>query len=140
MRVQVYWNLHKMCWSVVALEGEDKGRVIDYADYATIRDATLVVQPAGQARVRRKGRKNVHAFVRGELEFQELTLEELREARGPTRTYNRIRYNPYRDACFMTDLMPDEWVDGIPVLPVNWAARVDLEPGAIAWAYKAEWR
>ena len=137
MRVQVYWNLHKMCWSVVALEGENKGRVIDYASYVTIRDATLVVQPAGQARVRLEGRKNVHAFVRGEVAL--LPLKEEGESR-PTRTYGRIRYNPYRDACFMQDLMPDERVDGIPVLPVNWAARVDLEPGAIAWAYKAEWR
>ena len=133
MRVQVYWNLHKMCWSVVALEGEDKGRVIDYVNYFAITNATLVVQPAGQARVRLEGKKNVHAFVRGEVDSLGWTREQ-------HRGWRRIRYNPYRDACFMQDLMPDERVDGIPVLPVNWAARVDLEPGAIAWAYKAEWR
>jgi len=133
MRVQVYWNLHKMCWSVVALEGEDKGRVIDYVNYFAITNATLVVQPAGQARVRLEGKKNVHAFVRGEV-------ESLGWTRKQHRGWRLIRYTPYRDFCFMQDLMPDERVDGIPVLPVNWAARVDLEPGAIAWAYKAEWR
>ncbi len=138
MRVQAYWNLHKMCWSVVALEGENKGRVIDHANYFAITNATLVVQPAGQARVRLEGEKNVHAFVRGEVGDLNNSGAPFHAFHG--RRWRRIRYNPYRDACFMEDLMPDERVDGTPHLPVNWAARVDLEPGAIAWAYKGEWR
>ena len=67
MRVQVYWNLHKKQWSVVALEGERKGRVISHAAGAIfLEDVKFAVQPAGRDRVRREGRKNVHAFVRGE--------------------------------------------------------------------------
>ncbi len=66
MRVQVYWNLHKDCWSVVALEGDQKGRVVTHADKVLLRGATFSVQPAGNAKVRREKKKNVHAFVRGE--------------------------------------------------------------------------
>ena len=65
MKVQVYWNLHKKCWSVVAREGERKGRVVSHADKVRIEDAAFVVQPAGNARVKAEGVKNVHAFVRG---------------------------------------------------------------------------
>ena len=31
IRVEVYWNLHKRLFSVRALEGEHKGRVIEHA-------------------------------------------------------------------------------------------------------------
>ena len=43
-RVQVYWNFHKECWSVVALQGEHKGRVVKHTDSIVIKDATFVVQ------------------------------------------------------------------------------------------------
>ena len=69
MRVEVYWNLHKHLFSVRALEGEHKGRVIDHSYGVRLSNATFVSQPAGRERVRREGKKNVHAFVRGHLEF-----------------------------------------------------------------------
>ena len=58
----IYWNLHKLCWSI-----RYRGKVIAYAREVTLADARWVVQPAGQARVRREKRKNVHAFARGRL-------------------------------------------------------------------------
>ncbi|SVD12165.1 uncharacterized protein METZ01_LOCUS365019, partial [marine metagenome] len=42
MRVEVYRNLHKGCFSVRALNGEDKGRVIDHVQSIMLRDATFV--------------------------------------------------------------------------------------------------
>ncbi len=66
-RVEVYRNLHKDCYSVRALNGENKGKVIDYVQSITLKNAKFVVQPAGRKRVLQEKRKNVHAFVRGHI-------------------------------------------------------------------------
>ena len=92
MRVQVYWNLHKDCWSVVALEGDRKGRVVTHADKVLLKDATFAVQPAGREKVRREKRKNVHAFVRGEWMN---VLPATWRARRP------VMYNPYKFDTFV---------------------------------------
>jgi len=67
MRVEVYWNLHKHLFSVRALEGSNKGRVISHSHGISLTDVKFAVQPAGRERVRREGKKNVHAFVRGRI-------------------------------------------------------------------------
>jgi hypothetical protein len=97
MRVDVYWNLHKKCWSV-----RHKGLVLGYASRLVVNDAKFVVQPAGRRRVLETKKKNVHAFVRGE--FNEIWLNKNREglkyihtqsSPRPFNTTERIRYNPY---------------------------------------------
>ena len=65
MRVETYWNLHKRVFSVRALEGEEKGRVVQHVSHQTLNNVTFSVQPAGRAKVIEEKRKNVHAFVRG---------------------------------------------------------------------------
>jgi hypothetical protein len=55
MRVEVYRNLARDAWSIRALEGEHKGRVIAWA-------------PSLLLDLRDK-RKNVHAFIRGSLRY-----------------------------------------------------------------------
>ena len=60
MRVDVYYNLHKHCWSV-----RHKGKVVAHLDEVFLTDVEFVVQPAGRAKVISEGRKNVHAFARG---------------------------------------------------------------------------
>lgn len=67
MDVDVYRNLVKGGLSVKARSGEDKGRVVKYADEVVVRDVEFVVQPAGRRRVLEEQQKNVHAFVRGRL-------------------------------------------------------------------------
>ena len=67
MRVFVYFNLHKKCLSVKALEGESKGRVIAHADSVELVNATFKVSQAGRQRVLRERRKNVHAGVVGTM-------------------------------------------------------------------------
>jgi hypothetical protein len=63
-RVEVYWNLHKKCFSYrPARKG---GRVL-HASSLLLENVTFAVQPAGRERVLREKRKNVHAFVRGDL-------------------------------------------------------------------------
>ena len=59
-RVQVYWNLHKGCYSV-----RQSGLVIDHVDSIVLRDVRFNVAPAGREKVRRTGVKNVHATVSG---------------------------------------------------------------------------
>ena len=62
MKCDVYYNLHKHKLSV-----RHKGKVIGHHYAALIKNPKFVVQPAGRDKVRREKRKNVHAFVRGEL-------------------------------------------------------------------------
>jgi hypothetical protein len=89
MRVEIYRNLHKRCWSVRACEGPDKGRVIEHADQVAVTNPRFVVQPAGRRKVLETGSKNVHAFVRGTY--------------GGTATggTQQARYNPFKYETFV---------------------------------------
>lgn len=61
-RVNVYFNLHKRLFSVT------QGGIVQFhSDAITILDARFLVGKAGQAKVRKTGRKNVHAKVSGYL-------------------------------------------------------------------------
>lgn len=91
MRVAVYFNLHKRCWSVKALKGVDRGRVIAHMETLALRAAAPKVSEAGRHRVLKTRSKNVHAYMTGEL----VPLE----ARGePT---HDLHYNPYRCGYFV---------------------------------------
>lgn len=61
-RVEVYYNLRKQCLSY-----RTPGGKVQHADCIELTNVTFTVQPAGRARVLREKRKNVHAFVRGDL-------------------------------------------------------------------------
>ena len=100
MRVQVYWNYHKRKWSIVALEGEQKGRVIRHASLVTISEPKFVVQPAGRDRVRREKRKNVHAFVRGNLSSY---VPSIIPTHGPKYKTEKVHYNPYKYDSFVLE-------------------------------------
>lgn len=93
MRVEVYWNFHRKCYSVRALEGPYKGRVTQHRRNIQITDATFVVRPGGRAKTLRERRKNVHAFVRGTLvEGERIAMEGVSVGVG---------YNPYQWESFM---------------------------------------
>jgi hypothetical protein len=93
MKVFVYWNLHKNVWSVKALEGENKGRVIDHAKQVTLYNCTFKVSQAGRARVIMEKRKNVHAGVVGYLSQPDVMV--------PVAQSIRVTYNPYRFNSFV---------------------------------------
>ena len=59
---EVYWNLHKRCFSVC-----ERGRVIAHTDHVTLRNAHFVLQRSGYERTVREKVKSVHAWVRGEV-------------------------------------------------------------------------
>lgn len=84
--VHVYRNLTQKCWSV-----KQNGLVIDRPQALILRDCKFHIQQAGQERVRRERKKNVHAFVKG--------------TRVPTQTHGgpmfRLTYNPYENDTFI---------------------------------------
>ena len=98
IKVFVYFNLHKKTWSIKALEGPEKGRVIGHRDHVVLVEATPKVSEAGRKRVLLEKRKNVHAGIVGyweadetaEMYFDNLTLEP----------YD-ITYNPYKYDSFV---------------------------------------
>ncbi len=92
MKVEVYWNLNKKCFSV-----RHKGKVIGHRHHLRLHDVTWVVQPAGNARVRRTRRKNVHAFARGTLINNQISWYRLNQS-----DFKRIIYNPYEYTTFVT--------------------------------------
>lgn len=86
--VEVYRNLHKpgVVWSV-----RQDGLVIGHAKDIVVSKAQLKVSDAGRERVRREGKKNVHAFVKG------FVSEKLHYSP----TWGGLYYNPYQVESFV---------------------------------------
>jgi hypothetical protein len=67
LKVRVYFNLHRKCFSIMAAEGPAKGKVVAHADDVILSKVTSKVNVRSRDRVRRTKRKEVHAYVCGEL-------------------------------------------------------------------------
>ncbi len=110
MLVDVYYNIRKHLFSIRSRGGvgaeHRKGKVISHWNHVMVRDADFVVSAAGRERVRREGRKNVHAYVRGEL-----VLDNQTQAKATPLAWGlgwpEVRYNPYRDEHFMVKITND---------------------------------
>lgn len=89
MQVKVYWNLNKHCWSV-----QHKGKVVYHLPEVVLKDASFKVSEAGRQRVIKEGRKNVHAFVVGELILDNAPRSSYKTLGSP------ITYNPYKHPWF----------------------------------------
>jgi hypothetical protein len=106
MRVRVYRNLspqyrQRRAWSVMALEGPKKGRVIGVVDGAVLRGATFRVSEAGRQRVLREKQKNVHAFAEGEL-VESRPLDSMHPGASLKRVARvPVSYDPYRGPHFV---------------------------------------
>lgn len=88
-RVRVYFNLHKLLFSVQE-KGENGWRVVRHTNNITLRDVRFKVSEAGRQRVLREKRKNVHAFVEGYVSTSSF------DCKSPV----VIKYNPYRAGSF----------------------------------------
>lgn len=98
-RVQVYRNLTKDMWSV-----RQGGKVIGWAEEVLLKDAEFVCNKAGRERVRKTGRKNVHAYISGKLiSTNELKIEYAKGNLGENEyfPYCVVTYNPYNDETFI---------------------------------------
>lgn len=67
MKVFVYYNLHKKLWSIKALEGPSKNKVVYHAHRVELWKVVPKVSQAGRLRVLRDRCKNVHAGLQGTL-------------------------------------------------------------------------
>ena len=89
-RLYVYWNLHKKTWSV-----RQSGKIVGHADLVFLKDCRFLVGKAGQARVRREGKKNVHAGVSGYLAMN----AEFHKQQVDRDCW--VTYNPYKHDTFI---------------------------------------
>lgn len=88
-KVRVYRNLRNKCWSV-----QLAGRVVAHTQHLELKDVSFVVYESGYRRFLREGRKNVHAFICGEL--VSINNSEL------TNHGMDVRYNPQVAKLFFT--------------------------------------
>lgn len=106
-RVRVYWNLHKKCFSIKMWDKRSphKGYVVAHTTRFTAVNCKYVVQKAGQQRVRRERKKNVHAYIEGVFVDSVDTVFKFAET----------TYNPYEDEGFVTR----NWIDRSIKHPIN---------------------
>lgn len=97
MRVYVYFNLRKRMFSIKALEGENKGRVIAHAHDVMLKDVTPKVSEAGRQRVLKERRKNVHAGLVGKLWGHDGAIGD-----KPWLGDCQLTYNPYKFDSFVS--------------------------------------
>ena len=113
-KVRVYWNLHKHKWSVQSCK---TGLVTDHKQHITLQDAKFVVRKGGQERVRKEGKKNVHAFAVG-------YIRNIDEKFIGMCDWDRVKYNPYTDDYFMHKGEDhDKWNE----IPKDWVGWVHME-------------
>jgi hypothetical protein len=94
-RVYVYWNLHRKLWSV-----RQAGKVVDHSHLLSLRDCKFLVGKAGQARVRRERKKNVHAGVSGYL-LEDPCFVDRAVWNGCYDKKIWVKYNPYKNDTFV---------------------------------------
>ena len=89
-RIRAYYNLHRKCFSV---QDYQTGLVSEHTDKLFVTNAMFVVRESGNKKVKREGRKNVHAFVNGirQSEWVEPTISPLEVAYNP-HTMNFFQY------------------------------------------------
>jgi hypothetical protein len=121
-RVQVYWNLHRQCYSV-----RQSGRVINHVDSIALHDVRFNVAPAGRDKVRATGVKNVHATVSGYLDLHGMM-------HGHNCDY--VAYNPFKYNQFVK--ITSNGYDGFYADPVHNADYAELLPNREIRAWGAK--
>lgn len=92
-RVMVYYNLHKHTFSISL-----GGKVIMHADLVKLKDVEFRVRQGGKEKVRGEKRKNVHAFVIGNLmDYCEFPCENYSAPHDGL----IVTYNPYLNDSFV---------------------------------------
>ena len=83
-RIRTYYNLHKKCFSV---QDYKTGKVVEHTNRLYLSNALFVVRKSGNERVKKEGRKNVHAFVNG---IRHSNSEDV-----PLGSSYQVSYNPH---------------------------------------------
>lgn len=93
MQVRIYRNLNLNSYSVQVKNDGRGWRVAGHADYIKLNNVTFKVYERARQRVIASKRKNVHAFVIGELDTPE-------DVRYSVDGLEKIGYNPYHAGYF----------------------------------------
>ena len=116
-RVFVYFNLHRKLWSVRALDGPHKGRVIAHKRGVVLQGVSPRVSQAGRERVLRERKKNVHAGLVGYwVPFDTPITEHMVP----------ITYNPYKYKSFVYVSDKSAYTGARKALLLNRTVRVSV--------------
>ena len=103
-RIEVYRNLHNDTFSI-----RRNGKVVKHlANWQRIflKDVKFAVQPAGREKVRREGKKNVHAFIRGTYLAPSTFPHTTSEFKAKCTEW--VTYNPYQNDHFTATVTDPE--------------------------------
>ena len=103
-RVEIYRNLHNDTFSI-----RRNGKVVKHlANWQSIflKDVKFAVQPAGREKVRREGKKNVPAFIRGTYLAPSTFPHTTSEFKAKCTEW--VSYNPYQDDHFTATVTDPE--------------------------------
>jgi hypothetical protein len=114
MRVRVYRNLTKNCWSVQyktkkgwRLYTHTKGNFI-------LENVKFIISKSGQDRVRKEKKKYVHAYIEGDYNLLSHRIANKFDAVNYSRNH-WITYNPYENDTFMVNYLIDRIMYSMPV-------------------------
>jgi hypothetical protein len=93
-RYKAYRNLNNSMFSLIAMNGEFKGKVVAHADSVTLMDVQFSVSQASRERACRERTRNVHAFAVG-------TLSSLSYCEIQTVLHEPITYHPFTMKSFV---------------------------------------
>lgn len=96
-QVRVYWNVNKYTYSIQTKQ-DGRWKVADYQNICLIKNAKFTVRPGGNKKVKETGRKNVHAWVEGELIANHVWLAG--------NVSKDVVYNPKEHTQFMCNNVP----------------------------------
>lgn len=107
LKVFVYFNLTKKVFSIKALEGRNKGRVVAHTEQVRLHGGVeFKVSQAGRIRTVSERKKYVHAGVVGKLlGFKQVTLPEPQE-QLLKHDWKVAYYNPYKTETFTSEGKP----------------------------------
>ena len=88
--VRVHFNLRTHLWSITAMSGPNRGRVVQHSNTFVLTDCTFKVSEAGRQRVLAKRQRLVHAWVQGRVA----------SVSNPPKDAVEFSYNPYRAGLF----------------------------------------
>lgn len=120
--VEVYFNLHRKEFSI-----RQDGLVVQHMMHLDLQDVTFHVQPAGNAKVRKEMKKNVHAYIKGMPAPPNATVSLTK--------LGELTYNPYKYKTFVWKETEE------PIQSAEWVSldceHLDFEDRkAIVWAWK----
>jgi hypothetical protein len=97
MKVRVYRNLHNDMWSVQYYNRQKKGwRLLAHMNEIYLTNVKFQVNETGRQKVLKEKRKNVHAFIEGNLRNLPNSVKQgIRDSVGFKVTYDPYKYKQF---------------------------------------------